>query len=87
LLVVNIAAKYQQAPNDSLETEIIFTILFAAMVAEENKANTRLGAKIKRLGVHQVLMDTPPISSRIAANYSRGMKWQEINKECSDRGF
>ena len=56
-----------------------------AMIAEENKANTKLGKKIKRLGVHQILIEN--ITPNISANYSKGMKWREIEKECKERGF
>lgn len=72
---------------DALRFEILFTILYAAMVAEEQKANTKLGAKIKRLGVHQILMDSPPLDVITAASFSRGMGWREIEAECKKRGF
>lgn len=62
-----------------------FLILYYAMVAEENKTNTKLGKKIKRLGVHQILIEN--MKPEIAANFSKGMKWQEINNECEIRGF
>jgi hypothetical protein len=55
------------------------------MVAEENKTNTKLGKKIKRLGVHQILIEN--MKPEIAANFSKGMKWQEISNECKIRGF
>src|SRR5690606_2491784 len=53
----HIEALSQKYGTDALELEIIFTIIYAGMVAEENKAFTMLGKKIKRLGVHQVLME------------------------------
>jgi hypothetical protein len=43
--------------NDSLEMEIWFNVLYAGMVAEENKENAVLKKRIKRLGMHQVLID------------------------------
>lgn len=55
------------------------------MIAEENKAGTVLGKRIKRLGVHQVLLEN--ISPRIAANFSRGMRAKEIIGECIKRKF
>lgn len=74
-------------PRNKLGVEVLFTILYAAMVAEEQKANTRLGCKIKRLGVHQILMDEPPMSIEEAVNYSKGMSWRQISHQCNVRGF
>ncbi len=37
--------------------EIWFNVLYAGMVAEENKENAVLKKRIKRLGMHQVLID------------------------------
>lgn len=83
LLIDNISGSY----SDPNKVDILLTILYSAMVAEEKKEYTKLGAKIKRLGVHQILRDTPPLCPKIAANYSRGMKWREIDDECKKRGF
>lgn len=71
--------------ENKLKIEILFTILYAAFIAEENKANTKLGKRIKLLGIHQVLIED--ISPEIAANFSRGMPWHNISKLCEDRGF
>ena len=65
--------------------ENVFGILYAGMIAEEQKANKILVKRIKRLGVHQVLVEN--INPEIAANFSRGMKWPELQKECQKRGF
>ena len=43
------------------------------MITEENKRNTRLGKRIKRLGMHQVLIEE--IQPAIAVNFSRVMGW------------
>lgn len=80
--IARLAAKYG---DDAIMLDILLTILYASMIAEENKANTRLGKRIKRLGMHQILMeDMPPHE---AANYSKGMKWSEIAELCQQRGF
>ncbi|MCD6353949.1 MAG: hypothetical protein J7L95_00215 [Prolixibacteraceae bacterium] len=42
--------------KDALEIEIWFNVLYAGMIAEENKANAILKKRIKRLGMHQVLI-------------------------------
>lgn len=65
--------------------DLLLTTLYAAMVAEENRANAPLGKRIKRLGVHQVLMEGMPIEE--AVNFSRGKPWRELEKECQARGF
>ena len=80
--ITHISQKYK---DDITRVDKIFTILYMAMIAEENKANTKLGKKIKRLGVHQILIEN--ITPNISANYSKGMKWREIEKECMERGF
>lgn len=84
-LIEALAGKYTTTPSDKLEFEVLFTILYAAMVAVEQKANTRLGAKIQCLGVHQILLDKMPVKQ--AAKYSYGMKAYEISAECASRGF
>lgn len=77
-----ISSKYG---GNALELEILFNIVYAGMVAEENKANTRLGKRIKRLGIHQTLLENMPASQ--AANFSRNKKWRDIDAECKQRGF
>ena len=70
---------------DAPEVERIFSILHMAMVAEERKANSRLGKRIKRLGVHLLLLENRPVED--AANFMRGMGWRDIAALCADRGF
>lgn len=80
--ITELSIKYGE---DQIEIDIVFTILYAGMVAEENKTNTKLGKRVKRLGVYQVLIEG--INEGIAANFSRGKKWTEIAEECRKRGF
>lgn len=68
-----------------LEFEKIFTILYMAMIAEENKARTKLGKRIKRLGIHRLLIENDTAQS--AANFMRGMNWRQIDALCKERGF
>ena len=75
----------EEYANESLNVEILFSILYAAFIAEENRAKTKLGKRIKLLGIHQILMEE--MSPEIAANFSRGMSWQNISKLCEERGF
>ena len=80
--ISHIASDY--APND-IQVDTIFSILYMAMIAEERKAGTRLGKRIKRLGIHQLLIENKPV--REAANFMRGMGWREIAHLCEERGF
>lgn len=80
--IIDMCSKYG---NDSLDIAIDFCIMYMGMVAEENKEFTKLGKRIKRLGVYQVLMENFPPEK--AANYSRGKNWKELSNECNKRGF
>lgn len=80
--ISRIAASYG---NDALEVDIIFSILYMAMIAEEQKRNTRLGKRIKRLGIYALLLEGRSVSE--AANFMRGMGWKDIAKLCKARGF
>lgn len=71
--------------NDSLLVEKILSILYMAMIAEENKAYTKLGKRIKRLGIYMLLFENATVYD--AANFMRGMGWRDIDKLCKDRGF
>jgi dissimilatory sulfite reductase (desulfoviridin) alpha/beta subunit len=80
--ISQIAAAYGE---DALEADIIFTILYMAMIAEEQKEFTRLGKRIKRLGIYKLLIERKSIYE--AANFMRGMGWREIAALCLERGF
>lgn len=80
--IKEITSKYGE---DSLNIAIDFTIIYMGMIAEENKEFTKLGKRIKRLGVHQVLKERMHYNE--AANFSRGKKWKELNEICSSKGF
>jgi hypothetical protein len=71
--------------SGSLEEEKVFSALAAAMMAEERKAKTKLGKRVKLLGCHQVLIQKIP--PRVAAKWSRGKPWKEIAVECEKWGF
>jgi hypothetical protein len=81
-LINEIASDYGQDKN---EMDIWLTVLYAGMVAEENKEFAILKKRIKRLGVYQVLIEN--LSPEYAANFSRGKKWDELDKICRERGF
>ena len=69
--------------EDALTVDIIFSILYVAMIAEENKANTKLGKRIKRLGIYVLLLEDKPVSH--AANFMRGKGWRDIARDCNER--
>lgn len=70
---------------DALAVDRLLTILYAGMVAEENKLNGPLGKRIKRLGMYQSLVEGMPAAE--AAQYSRNVDAKRLDKECRVRGF
>lgn len=62
-----------------------FTVIYAGMVAEEKKKNAVLKKRIKRLGMHQLLMEG--FSPEKAARFSRGKKDWMLDLICRRRGF
>lgn len=67
--------------------------LLCAMIAENNRLrkygsqfDTKLGKKIKALGVYQAIFETD-LTIRQVADYSKGKSWRWISKECRDRGI
>lgn len=71
--------------SDVLEVDVIFSILYMAMIAEEQKKFTRLGKCIKRLEIYKLLIENRSVSE--SANFMRGMGWQDIAMLCEERGF
>ncbi len=71
--------------EDALEMEIWFNVLYAGMIAEENKNKAILKKRVKRLGMHQVLIEG--IEPEVAANFSKGIKWQQLDRLMKARGF
>lgn len=81
-LIASLTAKYGP---DALELAIWFTVIYAGMVAEENKAKAVLKKRIKRLGMHQALVER--LVPAEAATFSRGKKWPELARLCRSKGF
>lgn len=71
--------------DDALAVDRLLTILYAGMVAEENKVHGPLGKRIKRLGMYQSLIEGMPAQD--AANYSRNIDARRLDAECRQRGF
>lgn len=62
-----------------------FAVIYAGMIAEENKQFAILKKRIKRLGMHQILkLDYDP---KVASNFSRGKKWRELDAIMKTLGF
>ena len=70
---------------DARRADITFSVLYLAMIAEEQKRNTYLGKRIKRLGVHVLLVENRSVQE--SANFMRGMGWREIDALCGEQGF
>ena len=71
--------------DNSLRASKYFLFVYYAMVAEENKRGSKLGKRIKLLGIYQVLIEG--ISPLEASNFSKGLKWITISNHCKKRGF
>jgi hypothetical protein len=74
-----------QFGKDAIEVDIWFTVLYAGMVAEENKARAILKKRVKRLGMHQLLLENK--DPEIAASFSKGKKWKELDILMKQKGF
>lgn len=77
-----IADSYKQ---DAEEMEIWLTVIYGGMIAEENKSGAVLKKRIKRLGMHQLLLEN--FSPEAAANFSRGKKFAELDPLMRSKGF
>ena len=69
--------------EDADVIDMLFTIIYAGMIAEENKTNAKLGKKMKLLGLYQVLIDG--MSPDEAAKFSIGKDWRDIRKVCNEK--
>lgn len=82
-LINSIAITYPAIFSNTIEQW--FTVLYAGMVAEENKEKAILKKRIKRLGMHQLLVDNASPSE--AAHFSRGKNWRELDSIMKLKGF
>ncbi len=80
--ITNIANTYG---TDALSIDKIFTIIYLAMISEEQKAYTKLGKRIKRLAIHMILTENETVD--YSANFMKKMGWQKIDKLCKERNF
>lgn len=71
--------------DDKKLMEQWLSVVYAGMIAEENKHRAILKKRVKRLGMHQVLkLNYSPYD---AANFSRGKKWRELDSVMKKLGF
>ena len=82
-LIDELTLTYQ--PKHQEKMELWLTVLYAGMIAEENKENAILKKRVKRLGMHQVLILNHAPES--AANFSKGKKWRELDVVMKGLGF
>jgi hypothetical protein len=74
-LIDSIVSTYKW--NDAAIIEQWLTVLYAAMIAEENKKKAILKKRIKRLGLYQLFFKNyTPLE---AANFSKGKNWKELD--------
>lgn len=78
----DICKKYN---HRALVMEKTFSIIYMGMLAEYRYENTRLDKKVKKLGVHRVIIDG--YSAEKAANEIRGKSWTYINLLCVKCGI
>lgn len=71
--------------EDKIVVEQWMAVLYAGMIAEENKEFARLKKRIKRLGMHQVLILNMPVNE--AAKFSTGKKWRDLDAIMKTLGF
>jgi hypothetical protein len=82
-LINSIVESYEN--EDKILIEQWFTVIYAGMIAEENKEFAILKKRIKRLGMYQVLiLNYKPY---VAANFSKGKKWRELDAIMKSLGF
>lgn len=74
--IYNYAVELNIPESEQLRFEKAMMSILAAMLSEEQKAFTRLGKKLKLLGLHQVLIGK--MEPREAASWSRGKPWRDI---------
>lgn len=72
-------------PEDQQTIEQWFSVLYAGMIAEENKTKAILKKRIKRLGMYQVL--TLRMPAKEAAKFSYGKNWKELDILMKSYGF
>lgn len=84
-ILKDISETCEQYEDDYDKAEYAFCLLYLSMVAEMNKEYSRLGKRVKGLGIHQLLFQKMKIHD--IANFTRGKKWFEVAAACERYGF
>lgn len=63
----------------------VYSWLYYAMVAEENKEGTHLGGSIKMLAIYRILKEGVDIAE--AEEECQGIGWERVRKRCEDHGI
>ncbi|MCO7724924.1 hypothetical protein NJB85_17325 [Myroides odoratimimus] len=74
-LIDSITNTYNQ--EDRIIVEQWFSVIYAGMIAEENKQFAILKKRVKHLGVYQTLIQG--MNPADAARFSYGKKWRELD--------
>jgi hypothetical protein len=82
-LIDEIVDTYEEADREIMEQW--FTVIYAGMIAEENKEHAILKKRIKRLGMYQAIV--LGMSATEAAVFSRSKKWKELDTIMNEYGF
>lgn len=82
-LIDEIVKTYNQ--EDKIIVEQWLTVIYAGMIAEENKEFAILKKRVKRLGIHQVLILN--MTAKEAAKFSYNKKWRELDTIMRTHGF
>jgi len=80
--IPRLAKKYTR---NKTEMDLWFTVLYAGMVAEENKSGAKLKKRIKRLGMYQLLMENQ--TPEFASSFSKGKNWKALDSIMKTAGF
>lgn len=80
--ITDIASGYG---DDKTIFDIWFTVIYAGMIAEENKKFAILKKRVKRLGMYQLLIEREP--PEYAASFSKGKTWRELDQIMKKFGF
>ena len=83
ILIDEIVETYKAV--DKITVEQWFAVIYAGMIAEENKEKAILKKRVKRLGMYQVLVLACPADE--AAIFSKGKKWKELDALMKAYGF
>ncbi len=84
-ILKDISETCEQYEDDYDKAEYAFCLLYLSMVSEMNKEYSKLGKRVKGLGIHQLLFQKMKIHD--IANFTKGKKWFEVAAACEQYGF